>query len=165
MLLRFISYHILVWGFKYMSPEYHNSCIYNCALRVSQRFLIFYEVSDSCGKRANRQICIHTWMPVNNAAGKWDGHGCIRLWDWWYNYSVYWMSEMNIKLYYSMRVLRWLLKALKLVTVPGSVSNKPSSVMWIASRLSKNSAPSWRDDIDSDNRKYNLGATVHIIRA
>ena len=45
--------------------------------------------------------------------------------------------------FYSIHVLGWLQKWLNLITAPGSVSNKPSSVTWLATKYLK--TVSWRN--------------------
>ena len=47
----------------------------------------------------------------------------------------YCMFKVDI---YSIHVMGWLLKWLNLITAPGSVSNEPSSVTWLATKYLKN---------------------------
>ena len=49
----------------------------------------------------------------------------------------------SISTYYSIHVPGWLLKWLNLITAPGSVSNEPGSVTWLASKYLK--TVSWRN--------------------
>ena len=57
-------------------------------------------------------------------------------------------SAMHVK-HYSIRVPGWVLKCLNLITAPGSVSNQPGSVTWLATAgISKIHAVSWRNHIE-----------------
>ena len=53
----------------------------------------------------------------------------------------YYMSVFSTYLY-SIHLPRWLLKWLNLITAPGSVSNEPGSVSWLATKYLK--TVSWR---------------------
>ena len=55
-------------------------------------------------------------------------------------------SRYNIQIY-NIHVLGWLLKWLNLITAPGSVSNEPRSVTWLATKYSK--AVSWRNHTEN----------------
>ena len=56
--------------------------------------------------------------------------------------------------YYSIRVPGWVLKCLNLITAPGSVSNQPGSVTWLATAgISKIHAVSWRNHIENQTTK------------
>ena len=50
---------------------------------------------------------------------------------------------INIILHYSIHVPGWLQKWLNLITAPGSVSNEPGSVTWLATKYLK--TVSWRN--------------------
>ena len=52
-------------------------------------------------------------------------------------------SEVGSILYYSIHVPGWLQKWLNLITAPGSVSNEPGSVTWLATKYLK--TVSWRN--------------------
>ena len=55
---------------------------------------------------------------------------------------------------YSIRVPGWVLKCLNLITAPGSVSNQPGSVTWLATAgISKIHAVSWRNHIENQTTK------------
>ena len=57
-------------------------------------------------------------------------------------------------LYYSICVPGWVLKCLNLITAPGSVSNQPGSVTWLATAgISKIHAVSWRNHIENQTTK------------
>ena len=57
-------------------------------------------------------------------------------------------------IYYSIRVPGWVLKCLNLITAPGSVSNQPGSVTWLATAgISKIHAVSWRNHIENQTTK------------
>ena len=59
-----------------------------------------------------------------------------------------------IMLSYSIRVPGWVLKCLNLITAPGSVSNQPGSVTWLATvGISKIHAVSWRNHIENQTTK------------
>ena len=54
-----------------------------------------------------------------------------------------------VVLLYSIRVLRWLLKSLNLITAPCSVRDEPDSVTWLAtSGISKIHGVSWRNHME-----------------
>ena len=56
--------------------------------------------------------------------------------------------------HYSIRVPGWVLKCLNLITAPGSVSNQPGSVTWLATAgISKIHAVSWRNHIENQTTK------------
>ena len=52
-------------------------------------------------------------------------------------------SSLNLNWSYSIHVPGWLQKWLNLITAPGSVSNEPGSVTWLATKYLKN--VSWRN--------------------
>ena len=54
---------------------------------------------------------------------------------------------LNIVIYYSIHVPGWLLKWLNLITAPGSVSNEPGSVTWLATKYLK--TVSWRNHTEN----------------
>ena len=59
-----------------------------------------------------------------------------------------------IVMIYSIRVPGWVLKCLNLITAPGSVSNQPGSVTWLATAgISKIHAVSWRNHIENQTTK------------
>ena len=61
-------------------------------------------------------------------------------------------GEWNLN--YSIRVPGWVLKCLNLITAPGSVSNQPGSVTWLATAgISKIHAVSWRNHIENQTTK------------
>ena len=57
---------------------------------------------------------------------------------WWINFTLSYLI-----LVYSIHVPGWLLKWLNLITAPGSVSNEPGSVTWLATKYLK--TVSWRN--------------------
>ena len=60
----------------------------------------------------------------------------------------------SLKLTYSICVPGWVLKCLNLITAPGSVSNQPGSVTWLATAgISKIHAVSWRNHIENQTTK------------
>ena len=64
------------------------------------------------------------------------------------------VSSLNIDDIYSIRVPGWVLKCLNLITAPGSVSNQPGSVTWLATAgISKIHAVSWRNHIENQTTK------------
>ena len=57
------------------------------------------------------------------------------------NVCIFWVQSLII--YYSIHVPGWLQKWLNLITAPGSVSNEPGSVTWLATKYLK--TVSWRN--------------------
>ena len=69
------------------------------------------------------------------------------------NYISFTIAAGLIRLY-SIRVPGWVLKCLNLITAPGSVSNQPGSVTWLATAgISKIHAVSWRNHIENQTTK------------
>ena len=62
------------------------------------------------------------------------------------HYDVIVMSMIHI-VYYSIHVPGWLQKWLNLITAPGSVSNEPGSVTWLATKYLK--TVSWRNHTEN----------------
>ena len=68
-------------------------------------------------------------------------------------YLIVYSRTDQIK-HYSIRVPGWVLKCLNLITAPGSVSNQPGSVTWLATTgISKIHAVSWRNHIENQTTK------------
>ena len=75
-----------------------------------------------------------------------------------------WMSISLIHIvYYSIHVPGWLQKWLNLITAPGSVSNEPGSVTWLATKYLK--TVSWRNHTENLTTKarwpHSAGAGQH----
>ena len=60
----------------------------------------------------------------------------------WWSWNYWLQCHLNIR-YYSIHVPGWLQKWLNLITAPGSVSNEPGSVTWLATKYLK--TVSWRN--------------------
>ena len=71
-----------------------------------------------------------------------------------YTFDIMGANCWNFVWYYSIRVPGWVLKCLNLITAPGSVSNQPSSVTWLATAgISKIHAVSWKNHIENQTTK------------
>ena len=87
-------------------------------------------------------------------------HSVVRVWPtldresaWILRTPGRWTGT-NVIAFYSIRVPGWVLKCLNLITAPGSVSNQPGSVTWLATAgISKIHAVSWRNHIENQTTK------------
>ena len=115
-----LSKHSLGWWFETPSRSLWHQC--NVFLLIN-----FLEVL-----LAATEMCLHQCQWSNHDERKVNSITCIR-----YGLVIWLKSN------YSMHVTGWLQKWLNLITAPGSVSNEPGSVTWLATKYLK--TVSWRN--------------------
>ena len=126
----------------YITKPVHVTCFSNICIYI----FMFEKWQLSLGQNINKTFCkidepsCFKQPTVNNIREKYllvDIHANIS-------------RGTRYALVYSIRVPGWVLKCLNLITAPGSVSNQPGSVTWLATAgISKIHAVSWRNHIEN----------------
>ena len=117
----------------------------------SRKFLRWTPHCFFCGRRISLLAAITPYTPTANICCIYitleHTHTYIYIYTNIYNSAP--LVALAYIYIYSIRVPGWVLKCLNLITAPGSVSNQPGSVTWLATAgISKIHAVSWKNHIE-----------------